>query len=187
MAKRKKSRKKSHKGLDTSSEGHKGPGRPARVRPSEVYGRALNYRGIFERAWDKLREPLLKTTSDAEITQAFESHGEPYTREFVPALSGLILKVVHHPKFPKRRKPQINHLADSLAAYGRVTPKRSREIVAVELAKERVKLKHRVLRREFYIVCSCGYEGPAYNGKCPKRHPGQSRVSLSDIFPRGFI
>lgn len=187
MAKPKKSRTKPEKGVDSFFENQKKRGRPQKVRPSEVYGRALNYRGIFERVWDKLREPLLKTTADAEVTQAFESHGQPYTREFVPALAGLVFKVVHHPKFPKRREPQIRYLADSLAAYGRVTAKRSREIVAQELAKERAKLKHHVMRREFYIVCSCGYEGPAYKGKCPKRHPGQSRVNLSDIFPRGFI
>ncbi len=94
----------------------------------------------------------------------------------------LVFKAVHHPKFPKRRDPQINYLADSLAALGRVRPKRSREIVAQELAKERAKLKHRVLRREFYIECTCGYQGPAYKGKCPRRHPDKAQSEFPGIF-----
>ena len=106
----------------------------------------------------------------------------------MPSLVGLIFEVVHHPKFPKRHEPQINYLADSLAALGKVTPKRSREIVAQELAKERAKLKHRVLRREFYIECTCGYQGPAYKGKCPRRHPDKAQSEIPNIFfpPRIF-
>ncbi len=158
------------------------------MRPSEVYGRALNYRTIFTRVWDKLGEPLLKASSEAEVGQAFEAYAAPYTRQFVPSLVRLIFEVVHHPKFPKRREPQINHLADSLAALGWVRPKRSREIVAQELAKERAKLKHRVLRREFYIECTCGYEGPTYKGKCPRRHPEKAKNELLDFIyqPRIF-
>src|SRR6266436_75020 len=106
MAKHKKSRTEPHKGLDSFSEGHKGPGRPARVRPSEVYGRALNYRGTFGLIWDRLREPLLKSSSEAEIAQVFETSASGYAREFTP-LAGLVLKTVHDPKFPKRREPRI--------------------------------------------------------------------------------
>lgn len=184
MTKRKKSLPKPQKGLDSFSANKRGRGRPPKVRPSEVYGRALNYRTIFSQVWDKLGEPLLKTTSEIEVIQVFQTHAPQYSREFVPSLVLLILEVVHHPKFPKRHDPQINYLADSLAALGRVTPKRSREIVAQELAEERAKQKHLVLRREFYIECTCGYQGPAYKGKCPRRHPGQSQVDLSGhIFP----
>lgn len=158
------------------------------MRPSEVYGRAQNYRTIFGEVWDKLGEPFLKTTSEAEVVQAFEAHAPQYAHEFVPSLVRLISEVVHHPRFPKRREPQINYLADSLAALGRVTPKRSREIVAQELAKEGAKLKHRVLRREFYIECTCGYQGPAYKGKCPRRHPDKAQSEFPSIFfqPRIF-
>jgi hypothetical protein len=187
MVKRKKLQTKPKNGLDMYSENKKRRGRPQRVRPSEVYGRALNYRSTFGLVWDKLAEPLLKSTSEADVVQVFEHYAAAYAHEFVPALAGLILKTVRHARFPKRREPQIKHLADSLAAYGRVTPKRSREIVAKELAKEKAKLKHRVVRREFYIVCSCGYEGPTYKRECPRRHPGQSKPEISDIFPVRFF
>jgi hypothetical protein len=187
MAKRKKSRTRPLHRVDSSFEKPKKRGRPQKVRPSEVYGRALNYRGTFELIWDKLREALLKTSSETQVIEAFEAHAASYAHEFVPALAGLVFKVVHHPKFPKRRGPQIKYLADSLAAYGRVTAKRSREIVAQELAKENAKLKHRVLRREFYIVCSCGYEGPTFQRKCPRKHPGQNKMAVSDIFLNRFI
>jgi len=158
------------------------------MRPSEVYGRARNYRTMFGQVWDKLGEPFLKTTSEAEVVQAFEAYAPQYAHEFVPSLIRLIFEVVHYPKFPKRHEPQINYLADSLAALGRVRPKRSREIVAQELAKERAKLKHRVLRREFYIECTCGYEGPAYKGKCPRRHPDKAKNEILDFIyqPRIF-
>lgn len=182
MAKRKKPRKNPQKSLDSLSEEHKKPGRPPRVRPSEVYGRALNYRSTLGLIWDKLREPLLKASSEAEIVQAFEGCASGYAREFTP-LASLVFRTVHHPKFPKRREPQIKFLADSLAAYGRVTAKRSREIVAEELKKEREKQKHRMIRREFYIVCSCGYEGPTYKRKCPWKHQDHGKAGISNISP----
>lgn len=158
------------------------------MRPSEVYGRALNYRTIFGQVWDKLGEPLLKAGSEAEVAQALEAYAAPYGQQFLPSFVRLIFEVVHHPKFPKRREPQINYLADSLAALGAVRPKRSREIVAQELAKERAKLKHHVLRREFYIECTCGYEGPAYKGKCPRRHPEKIKSDFPNFIlqPRIF-
>jgi hypothetical protein len=187
MVKRKKLQTKPKNGLDTYSENKKPRGRPQRVRPSEVYGRALNYRGTFGLVWDKLAKPLLESTSEAEVVQVFEHYAAPYAHEFVPALAGLILKTMHHARFPKRREPQIKYLADSLAAYGRVTAKRSREIVAKELAKEKAKLKHRVVRRESYIVCSCGYEGPTFKRKCPGRHSGQGKLGILETFPARFF
>jgi hypothetical protein len=144
------------------------------MRPSEVYGRALGYRTIFDHVWNKLGKPLLKTRSEAQVVKTFKAKAPQHAQEFVPSLVHLIFEVVHHPKFPKRRKPQINYLADSLAALGKVRPKRSREIVAQELARERARLKHRVLRREFFIECTCGYQGPAYKGKCPSLHPDKA-------------
>ena len=187
MPKRKKSLARPQKGLDSISANKRGRGRPPKIRPSEVLGRALNYRTIFNQVWDQLGEPLLKTTSEAEVAQAFEAYAPQYAWQFVPSLVRLIFEVVHHPKIPKRREPQINYFADSIAALGRVTPKRSREIVAQELAKERAKLKHRVLRREFYIECTCGYQGPAYKGKCPRRHPDKAQSEFQDIFLRPGI
>ena len=86
------------------------------MRASEIWGRAENYRGIFKYIWDRLRTPLLGARTDDEVIQAFEKHGQPYAREFVPYQAGLILKVIRGPNFPKRPEPQINFLADSIAA-----------------------------------------------------------------------
>jgi len=57
---------------------------------------------------------------------------------------------------------QIHFLADSVAGQGFVTPRRSREICA----EERAKKKYFIVRREYYIECSCGYKGPALDGAC---------------------
>ncbi len=78
MTKRKNSRQKPEETLDSFSEEHKKPGRPPTVRPSEVYGRALNYRGIFDLIWDKLSQSLLKAASEEEVVKAFATHAPGY-------------------------------------------------------------------------------------------------------------
>jgi len=93
-------------------------------------------------------------------------------REREAPIVSLILKVLRDPDFPKRdREARINFLADSLAARGAVTPRTSRDICARERAKDRARQRHRIMRREFYIECSCGCQGPTYKGRCPRRHP----------------
>lgn len=68
----------------------------------------------------------------------------------------------------KGRQARVNFLADSLAGLDRVSPRRSRDIVAQEYARYRAKTKHRILRHEFYAECSCGYKGPARDNACRK-------------------
>jgi hypothetical protein len=70
----------------------------------------------------------------------------------------------HH--FPKRARAQINFLADSIAALGKVTPRRSRDICMLERMK--AKRAHHIVRYEYYVECSCGYEGPAKDRACRK-------------------
>ena len=53
----------------------------------------------------------------------------------MPSLAGLVIKVLQERKFPKRQEAQINFLADSLAALGRVRPRRSRDICGEERAE----------------------------------------------------
>lgn len=170
MAKRKQTREKVAKPLDTLSR--KRPrGRPG-VRASEVRGRADSYRWILNEVWGRLGPQLLQAESAEEVTRAFEEGASPYGREFMPALAGLVLKVIREPKFPVRRVPQANFLADSLAGRGWISPRRSRDICE----KERKKEVHYIVRQDFYIQCTCGYKGPAMHGNCPKC--GTSKLNL---------
>jgi YD repeat-containing protein len=44
----------------------------------------------------------------------------------------------------------------------------SRDICAKGLAEEKAKSPHKILRKEFYVECSCGFKGPALNDACRK-------------------
>lgn len=167
MRNRKKLVRKQQKPLDAFSQ-KRGRGRPRKVRPSEIHGRAQNYRKIFGEIWDRLHDPLLGVTTEEEITNVFDEFARPYTQEFVPSLDALIFEVIHDPKFPKRPAPQINFIADSLAGLGRVSARSSRDICAKERARERAKSPHRIIRKEFYVECSCGYKGRAHMDACLK-------------------
>jgi len=146
-----------------------GRGRPTRMRPSEIVGRAFNYRMILGQVWDRLWPLLSEADSEEAVTKAFQDGAQPYTQNFVPGLVRLTLTVLCERRFPKRRQPQINFLADSLAAVGVVTPRRSRDICAEWRAKEKDAQKaHRIIRYEFYIECSCSYKGRSQDHACPK-------------------
>jgi hypothetical protein len=145
-----------------------GRGRPRKCRYPEIWGRAENYRGIFTNIWERLSGPLLIVQAPDQVTEAFRNHAEPYTQEFVPRLSGHILAVIREKKFPKRPKPQIKFLANSLAGLPNVEPRTSRDICAKGLAEQKAKSPHKILRKEFYVECSCGYKGPAVNDACRK-------------------
>jgi len=164
MAKRKKPAKKLNKALDTFSE-KRARGRPARMRSSEVRGRADNYRGIFDQVWDLLWPLLSHAQTEADVIRAFQQGASPYDREFLH-LAGLVLHVLREPKFPKRREAQINFLADSLGGVGLVAPRRSRDICERDRAE--AKRAHHIIRYEFYIECSCGYKGRSRDHACPK-------------------
>lgn len=170
-----------------SGLGKRGRGRPQKVRHSEVFGRADNYRMILAEVWHKLRNPLLapEIGEEEDVIRAFESYAQPYAEDFVPRLASDILRVIHEQKFPRSTKAQINFLADSLAGRPNVEPRTSRDICGQERAKVRTKSPHRILRKEFYIVCSCGYKGPALNNACPKCG-AEIAPSLEKLLGRGF-
>jgi len=163
MPKRKKAAKKANKALDSFSA-KRDRGRPG-VRKSEIRNRGDHYRMIFEQTWEKLREPLLRAKTQEEVTRAIEDFGKPYDRRFVPDLSSLILKVIREPKFPKRPAAQIGFLADSLAGLTRISPRRARDICEQE--RKRKEKEHYIIRQDYYIECTCSYEGPALHGTCP--------------------
>ncbi len=141
-------------------------GRPPKIGISEVYGRAESFRDNLAQVWDRLWPLLSNARSEGEVTTAFQDGARPYDRDFVPGLSALTLRVLQEPTLPKRREPLQRFLADSLAGVGVVTPRRSRDICSRERAKRR--RAHHILRYEFYVVCSCGYNGHSKNHACPK-------------------
>lgn len=165
MPKRKKSAGKTKKPLDTVF-GKRGKGRPARVPFAWITGRADNYRRILNGVWERLWPLLSEAQTEEAVKKAFQEGATPYDREFMPYLAALVLRVVHDPKFPKRRAAQINFLADSLAGWGRTSPRRSRDICEQERAKER--RAHHIIRYEFYVECSCGYKGRSRDHACRK-------------------
>jgi len=154
---------KSHSAQKNISDGpSRKRGRPAKIDPSTVVGAADTYRKWLAQFWPKLGRRLLAAKSSEGISRAL--------REFAPSVSAsllphakLILDIMRDPRFPRvRPASQIHFLADSLGGQGFVTPRRSREICA----GERSRVRHVIVRREYYIECSCGYAGPALDGAC---------------------
>lgn len=132
------------------------------MRREEIAGRAYHYGIVFEQCWKNIREEVLAAKSADDVTAAFKRSAEPYSSYFVPHQSEAILKLVTNPKFPKRVAAQGRYLADSLAGVGLVTPRRSRDIVT----EERNRIRYKIVRQDYYIACTCGYQGPALNGAC---------------------
>lgn len=143
-------------------------GRPTQVERSTVTGRAGNYRGALAGVWPKLNKGLLAAKDEGGVTEAFEEYGQPYANTFVPRFAGEILALIRDPVFPKRAKAQVGFLAESLAGRPEVSTRRSRDICVEERIRERAKSPHTILRKEFYVECSCGYKGPALNDACRK-------------------
>jgi hypothetical protein len=139
-------------------------GRPQTVVPSAIKGRADNYQGILDHVWNELWPSLSVAQSEEDVVNALKKALE-YEAQFTPSVP-LILRLLKDPKFPKRRQAQIRFLADSIAGGGTVTARRSRDICAEERARE--KRTHHIIRSEFYVECSCGYEGPSLDRACRK-------------------
>lgn len=167
MTKRKETALKSQKPIDTFSRKHE-RGRPRKAIPSETRGRADNYRGILSQVWDRLWPLLSEAQTQQDVITAFDAGAGPYTREFMPTLAGLVLEIMGERRFPERRQAQINFLADSLAGRGWVCPRRSRDICQKERAKDLPESPHKIIRKEFYVECACGYKGPARDNACRK-------------------
>lgn len=162
MAEPKKDAEKPKQGLDSYLP-KKRRGRPG-IPPSWVRGTADNDQLRLSQIWDAIGEPLLQARTPQEVTAAFQGAPEGLRSNFVPILAELILKVLDDPLFPKTREAQIKFLADSLGARGQRSLRRSRDICAAE----RKKVVNWIVRRDYYIQCSCGFEGPAFRGACPK-------------------
>lgn len=185
MQKRHKLPRKPEKALDAFSEKRR-RGRPVRIQRSWVTGRAKNYRFMLTAVWPKLSGPLLAADTEEQVNAAFENCAQPYTRNFVPGFASDILALIHDPHFPKRAKAQIGFLADSLPGRPEITARRSRDICAEDRAIERAKSRYKILRKEFYIECSCGYKGPARDDACRKCRAAIP-LSLEGMFGSGLF
>lgn len=163
MGKGKKAKTTSRNPLDRFSL-KRGPGRPVKVVPSAVRGRADNWRHSLTRLWDDLEGPLLAAESPDDVSRAFETV-LPGNNEF-PPYAEVIFRASKDPKLPKRKKARINFIADSSAGLGVVTPRRSRDICAEERAVDIQ--RHQIVRYEYWIECSCGYKGVSQGHSCKK-------------------
>ena len=143
----------------------RGRGRPKMVDPLWVAVRAANYRGILKNVWDELWPLLSLAKTEDEVKEAFQK-GYPGEHEFMPRLAPQVLEVLTDPTFPKLRNTRINFMADSLAALGDVSLRRSRDICAEERA--RAERTHHIIRCEMYVECTCGYKGPSLDHACPE-------------------
>jgi hypothetical protein len=161
MAKRESVRMGAKKSLDNNSQKRRGPRR--QIPPTTVLGRADSYRSTLQEIWDSIWPSLSVAQSAEDIIRALEN-APPYGREFAP-YSAAILGVLKEKRFPKRRKSRLNFIADSIAGIPNVSPRRSRDICFEERAKKDG--THRILRYEYYVECSCGYEGHSKNHACP--------------------
>lgn len=148
--------------LDKDSE-KRGRGRPRTIDPSLLRGYADSCRHWLERNWNELGVRLLSAKTEEEISKALQKID---WENLIPRSPNLILEVLMESKFPKRRKAQIDFLADSIAGGGTVTPRRSRDICAQQRKADAQ--RHYILRYEYWIECSCGYAGRSENHRCKK-------------------
>jgi hypothetical protein len=158
------------KTFDTVLE-KRGRGRPQNIPRSWVIGRADNYRSNLTQVWTELSEPLLKAETKEDVITALKDQGQPYAHNLVP-LASEILALIRDRHFPRRPKARIGFLADSLAGMPTIAARTARDICVKERAKGRAKQQaispHKIIRKEFYIECECGYKGPARDNACRK-------------------
>jgi hypothetical protein len=141
-------------------------GRKSQVRVSEICNRAYDFKLILEGDRKRINwVQLLAAVSEEDLQVALkETQGR--ARERLLYKPEIFLTALKDKKFPKLdRDAQEQFIADSLASEGLVSVRRSRDIVQRDrsLRKQRGK----IVRREFYIACTCGYEGPGFHDACP--------------------
>jgi len=152
--------------LDTVSEKkRRGPKR--RVKPDTVAGNADVFNAQFSCVWPEVGNGLLAAKSPEEVMSIFNDRiGTSVSGTHNLEFSARVFEILHDPNFPRvREKSQVAFLADSLAAYGEVTPRRSRDICAE--ARAMARQAHHIIRYEFHVECSCGYKGHSLDHACP--------------------
>jgi hypothetical protein len=140
-----------------------------RILPEDtVTGHAYIFENQLNEVWERLERPLLDSKTSHDVTEAFKKFAEYCAGDFVPRLSSDILMLLNDADFPKRALSRTRFLARSLSGRPNLSFRRSRDICEEVDRKQKRKSPHHILRREFYIECSCGYRGPAFNDGCRK-------------------
>ena len=136
--------------------------------PADSVGRRADYiESNLKRVWVTLGPILLTARTVTDVAEALERGATPYVGQFISAdWYKLVLKVLHERRFPKTEEAQIRFLATSVAGWGEISARRSRDIADTE--RKQMRAQHRILRCEFYVECTCGYKGPAMNHACPE-------------------
>lgn len=122
---------------------------------------------VLSQSAAKIDLPKL-ATADSESDVVAALHEVPdHARLLLTGRWGkAILRWAKEKKFPKHNEQAIlRHLADSIAGDGDVSPRTSRDICDRLRREERN--RGRIIRREFYVECTCGYQGPALHDACP--------------------
>jgi hypothetical protein len=149
-------------------------GRKRRIHAENVVRAANDLFKVLEFCRDQIDWGKLEIAkTEEEVTSEFERVPGPH-RERLNLWLPAIPEWAQEGKFPKANlERKMRHLADSVAAEGFLTPRRCRD-VCLEERKRQAQLGM-ILRREFYIECSRGYQGPAKGGGC--RQCGTNRLS----------
>jgi hypothetical protein len=166
LAKRRRMKKTPTIGLD-SLAARPGRGRRPRVAADLMQARSQHLRRCLDQVWSDLAPRLFSARSAADVRAAFES--DPIRLAPIGAMPSwypVIPRILRERTFPKTRDAQIKFFADSLAGWGEISPRRSRDLCAE--ARSSAARATRILRYELYVVCSCGYEGPSLNHACQK-------------------
>jgi hypothetical protein len=131
-----------------------------------VIARARYLEGNFVRTWDTLAPRLSDAHSVTDVAKAFEEGANPYVGPVVsPRLYPLVITIIQDPKYPRRpRARQARFLAESLSGWGDISPRTARDIC---LRARKRHVPHRILRYEFHIECSCGFNGVSRDHACP--------------------
>lgn len=142
---------------------------PKRHRLIEVSNRAYGMQMIFKDIQERLDwDRFVGAATIEDIEDALRNVLES-TRERLPS-SKFLLAVVREKTFPKAQKEaQIRFLGRSCATFGHTSPRRSRDLCEEAERLEKCKPRRgKIIRHEFYIECTCGYEGPAFLGACSR-------------------
>jgi hypothetical protein len=142
-------------------------GRKRRIHAENVVRSANDLFRILEFCKDQIDWGKLEIAkTEEEAASAFARVPSPYRARLHLWLAA-IPEWAQEGKFPKTNlERKMRHLADSVAAEGFLTPRRCRD-VCLEQRKRQAQLGM-ILRREFYIECTCTYHGPAKGGGCPQ-------------------